>query len=235
MKHPEYREFFRERRREGAWITLDNGMGDFELVSMSDLFQVMEDLGPSEVIPPDHLFDAPKTLASLTEFLVILNTHFPPHQRPEIFACPQGSTKEEWLTVYKTFLQIPQVKTIGFSKIAVPKAFLGKTGDVGIAEARNQAYDYLKSLDLIQKPIHMLGMGDPREFRHYKGDPMIRSTDSCNTVWSAMNEISFAENNFIRIPTPKDYFDRTMSSEALRTAQSNIDWFKQDLKATKLL
>lgn len=231
-KSPEYREFFRQVRRDGGWITLDNGAGDHDIVSIQDLFWIAQDLIPNELIPPDYLFDGPKTISSLIEFILALNGVW---GAPEIFACPQGATKEEWITVYKTFLQIPQVKTIGFSKIAIPHAFLGKTGDVGIAEARNIAYDTLKSMGLIQKPIHMLGMGDPREFRHYKNDPLIRSTDSCNTVWSAMNGIYFNENRFDRIPTPKDYFDRTMYIGDVLDALKNIDWFKQELKANEEL
>lgn len=233
-KSPEYREFFRQVRRDGGWITLDNGAGDHDIVTLQDLFNIVMDLHPSEVIPPDYLFDASKTLAVLTEFLCI---YYASGEYPntQLFACPQGATKEEWLTCYKTMLQIPQVNTIGFSKIAIPYAFLGKTGDIGIAEARNLAYDTLKSLDLLQKPIHCLGMGSPKEFDHYKGDSLIRSTDSCNTVWSAMNDISFSRNEFDRIPTPKDYFDRTISKDQLVVAQSNIDWFKGRLKENDYL
>lgn len=232
-KSPEYREFFRERVREGAWVTLDNGAGDHDVVTEEDLFTAMEDLLPSEVIPPDYLFDCDRTMSAFALFVTQMRMRLE-FDKIEIFACPQGATRDEWVECYTHFLNIPQVNTIGMSKIAVPKAFLDKTGDTDIAEARNIAYDYLKTRGLLHKPLHFLGMGDPREFRHYKGDPIIRSTDSCNTVWAGMNDIKFPGGDFRRIPTPKDYFDRTMSSYERMVAQLNIDWFKAELDANAI-
>jgi hypothetical protein len=223
-----YREFFKHKKMQGKWVTLDNGAGDFDIVTAEDLFEIMIDLCPSEVIPPDILFDGLRTIRNLETFtrsmydVDLLKTI-------QTLGCPQGATKEEWLFVYKYMLAHPYVSTIGLSKIAVPKAFLDATNDKSIMESRHMCYDLLKSQGLIQKPIHFLGAGDMNEFAYYKNDPLMRSTDSCNTIWSGMNQIAFKENNFKRIPTPHDYFDRSISPLQQTIAEENIEWFRDQL------
>ena len=220
VKNEEYRRFFKARVAEGKWVTLDNGAGDFALITEDVLFDCMKDLMPSEVIPPDVIFDKDTTLKNLDQFIdrmAVENML----DKVEVFACPQGATKEDWLECYKTMSDNAFVATIGFSKIAVPFAFLGKKNDEGIAEARNMCYDYLVANDLLKKPIHCLGQGDPREFAHYTS-PLMRSTDSCYTVLAAMNDIKFKEGNFTRIKTPHTYFESTVTEEQIKVAIDNV-------------
>lgn len=229
IKDSNYREFFKNKVFQGSWVTLDNGAGDHDLITEDVLLSVVRDLRPCEVIPPDVLFDGISTIRNLESFI---------HRMIEaeliyyidIFGCPQGRNFNEWLFVYEYMLKHPKVSTIGLSKIAVPKAVFNVTGDKLIKEARWYMYDHLKSNDLIQKPIHLLGMGDPTEMPYYKNDPLIRSTDSCNSIWSAMNKFDWKEGNFTRIKTPQDYFDRTLSEDEEALAYKNIFWFQDLLK-----
>lgn len=225
-KHEKYRQFFKQKVKDGAWVTLDNGAGDHDVVTLKDLIHIMVDLHPSEVIPPDYLFDGVKTVKAFEEFIKDDSRSCMAGKKVEIFACPQGKSQSDWLFVYRYFLAHPEVNTIGFSKIAVPFAFFEASGDTMIKEARNFAYQHLKSQGLIQKPIHLLGMGDPTEMKMYLKDPLMRSTDSCNTIWAGMNGISFADGNFERVPTPKDYFDREITEFQLDTVLSNTSWFR---------
>ena len=231
IKDHNYREFFKKKVAQGKWVTLDNGAGDHDLISEDVLISVAEDLMPSEVIPPDVLFNGIATIRNLESFIGKMKERNL-LGKIEIFACPQGINKEEWLFVYKYMLYHPNVTTLGFSKIAVPYAFLLKKDDQMIMEARHLAYDTLKAQGLIQKPIHCLGAGDPREFLHYKSDPLMRSTDSCFSVWSAMNNISWSDGNYARIKTPRDYFDRTISEKEEALVYKNIFWFR-DLVSNK--
>lgn len=221
----EYRNFFKQKVAEGKWVTLDNGAGDHSLVNEDMLINATLDLMPSEVIPPDVLFDGITTIRNLESFLTAME------QRGllgkvEVFGCPQGANKDEWLFVYKYMLNHPHVNTIGFSKIAVPFAFLEAKDDTLIREARVMAYDMLKAAGLIRKPIHCLGAGDPREFIRYQNDPLMRSTDSCFSVWSAMNNISWSLGQFERIKTPHDYFTRPVTEDQKDLAIQNIKWFR---------
>lgn len=230
-RDPNYREFFRQRVADGKWVTLDNGAGDHDLVSERDVIMAAVDLCPSEVIPPDVLFDGVQTILNLESFIYALRGQFriAAAKMPEIFAVPQGNNLSEWLFVYEYMLRHPQVDTIGLSKITVPKILFDAAPDQSIKEARHMMFDTLKSKEFIKKPIHLLGMGDPREFAYYKNEPLMRSTDSCNSVWSAMNDILFENDCSKRIPTPKDYFDREMSRGDLMFAEFNIEWMKKNL------
>jgi len=186
-------------------------------------------LMPNEVVPPDTLFDRDKTLFSLSSFIKRMREE-DLLKEIEIFAAPQGKTKEDWLNCYEEMLNNSDVTTIGLSKLGVPFAWLGEAkDDQNIMEARHLCVDYLLENNLIHKPLHFLGMGSPMEFVKYKelNNPLFRSTDSCNSIWSAMNGLDWNKEQFERIPTPKDYFDREMTADQISLAKSNIQWFKQ--------
>lgn len=228
-----YRKFFKARKAEGKWILLDNGAGDHALITEDILIECAKDLMPNEIVPPDVLFDSVKTLENLISFMTRMNKEGL-SDKIEIFAVPQGKTAEEWLDCYEAMLNTPSVKTIGLSKLGAPKAFLGQAkDDQGIMEARHICVDTLVKNNLLKKPIHLLGMGDPTEYKKYRainislGKTIFRSTDSCNSVWSAMNGIAWNDGNFKRIVTPKDYFDRHMSAGDITLAKQNIKYFKE--------
>jgi hypothetical protein len=227
LKDPAYKEFFLTLRNEvqGAFILLDNGAAEHSLVTEEILLDIVEELRPNEVIAPDVLFDADTTLSNLESFIEGMVDRdllgF-----TSIFFCPQGRSKVEWMWCYEEGLKNPLVHTIGLSKIAVPKAFNDATDDTMIMESRHECVGELKRLGLIQKPIHMLGLGDPRELLVYQSIPLIRSNDSCNSVWSAMCENSWSMSQFDRVKTPHDYFERELSSQERERALSNIEWLK---------
>lgn len=227
-----YRNFFKERVKEGKWVTLDNGAGDHALITEDILFECMKDLMPSEVIPPDVLFEKKPTIDNLCSFINrmikedLLN-------KVQIFACPQGESFDQWIECYKFMLAHPNVTTIGMSKLALPYAMFGTKDDSKIKEARNLAYDILFKENLFAKPLHFLGMGDPTEFEHYtKG--FVRSTDSCNTIWSAMNNICFDMGDFRRIKTPHDYFEQTIPPIQYIQATINIKFLRGILSLVKV-
>lgn len=227
LKDPEYAKFFKELP-DTSWVTLDNGAGDHDIITEDQLFEVMLDLMPNEVIPPDILFNGPQTIHNAIVFherMVKENIA----DKIELFYCPQGRTQNEWLGSYMWGLNQPWIKTIGLSKIAVPFAFLDATGDVGIMEGRHNCFNYLKVHGLLQKPLHLLGMGDPREFNYYKlhdTTGMIRSSDSCNSIWSAVNILNWNKNQFQRIKTPANYFDLVLDQGQINLAKANITYLK---------
>jgi len=205
MKSEKYRAFIMERKAEGQFLTLDNSAAERSLVTEDALIKICHELMPNEVIAPDVLFDADATMANLDSFVERMTEEGLLHNI-NIFFCPQGKSQEEWLSCYEYGLDNDFVNVIGFSKIAVPNAWLGIDGDQGIKEGRHNAYNYLLANDMLKKPIHCLGQGDVSEFMYYK-HPMMRSTDSVYPVMAAMNGIDFESNEFERIPTPHDYLE----------------------------
>ena len=227
LKNAEYRAFFKARVAEGAWVTLDNGAGDHETVTKEQVLEIARELQPSELIPLDILFDGKSTFENLKWTLDAMSDD-EELKDIEVFACPQGKDLDEWLKVYKYMLDNDKVSTIGMSKLAIPWVISGvKFGDVGIAKDRNYMYHLLMSQGLVQKPLHFLGAGEAWEFEKYKGNPLVRSTDSCFTVWSGMNGQKFGTEDYERIPTPHDYFDRIMTEEQIELALHNIEYMAQ--------
>jgi hypothetical protein len=232
LKSEEYRQFFKNKVKEGKWVLLDNGIGDHSPVTQNDLFDIMVDLKPNEVIPVDTLFNKDQTLLNLDSFIKKMDEKNL-LSKIEIFACPQGYTKDEWLECYSYMLEHPNVNTIGMSKLSIPWCFKKVRGDVLISESRHLAFDYLRYNDLLNKPLHFLGMGDPNEFQYYinyndHDDSMIRSSDSCYSVLAAINGISFKNGNFQRIPTPKNYFDLEMTEDQIDLAKENIQYLLEN-------
>jgi hypothetical protein len=149
----------------------------------------------------------------------------------DIFFCPQGESKQHWLDAYQWGLAQDFVNVIGFSKIAVPNAWLDNyTDDQGIKEARHMAYDYLKAEGMLLKPIHCLGQGDPTEFAYYD-HPMMRSTDSVYPVFAASLGQDFSVDHKTRTPTPHNFLETfDMSNVDMQLVESNVQFLKNQTK-----
>jgi queuine/archaeosine tRNA-ribosyltransferase len=227
LQSEKYRTFILEQKKSFKRITLDNSAAERALVEDSDLIKICLELMPHEVIAPDVLFDSKKTLKNLSSFVEKMRK-VDLLGKINIFAVPQGNTREEWLDCYQKMLENEHVSVIGLSKIAVPKVFCETVlDDQNIKEGRHIAYDFLRENNLLNKPIHCLGQGDPTEFLYYD-HPMMRSTDSVYPVFAANKELSFEEmienKDFTRIPTPHDYLlhgnlDETNEKLALKNIE----------------
>lgn len=227
VKFPKYREFILNKKKEGWFITLDNSAAERSLVTEDVLIEICHELMPNEVISPDVLFDCQKTIENLIMFKQRMRREGL-IDKIDIFGCPQGASFDEWITCYKFMLKDEDVKVIGLSKIATPRVFLGPNigTDQGIKEARHMAYNFLKMNNLLQKPIHCLGQGDPTEFSYYN-HPMMRSTDSVYPVLAGDLGIGFGRGEFERIPTPHDYLEiKQIDKDRYPFIKENISFLK---------
>ena len=235
VQFPHYRKFILEQKEAGKFITLDNSAAERALVTEDILIGICHELMPHEVIAPDVLFDKDTTIANAISFRErmikegLCNTPVDT-LNINIFFCPQGKTKEDWLEAYQWGINQDWISVIGFSKIAVPNAWIGDLlwkDDQGIMEARHMAYDYLKEKGMLVKPIHCLGQGDPTEFAYYK-HPMMRSTDSVYPVFAAVNGIDFNVDHTTRIPTPHSFLETfDMEDVDMSLVESNIAFLRK--------
>ena len=226
VQFPQYRQFILDRKEEGYWITLDNSAAERALVTEDVLINICHELMPNEVIAPDVLFDKKQTILNARKFVARMDKE-ELFGKIDIFFCPQGKTKKDWLEAYEFGLKADWITTIGFSKIAVPKAFLTNfSDDQGIKEARHMAYDYLKERGMLKKPIHCLGQGDPTEFAYYD-HPCMRSTDSVYPVFAASLGQDFNVDHETRTPTPHIFLETyDMSDVDMDLVESNIDFLR---------
>jgi len=235
VQSPEYRQFIYDQIDEDLdrWITLDNSAAERALVTEDVLINVVRELAPSEVIAPDVLFDKDATITNAIKFRDRMEAEGL-LDSTEIFFCPQGKTKEDWLEAYKWGLEQDWISTIGFSKIAIPQAWLEDfKDDQGIKEARWMAYDYLKEHNLLLKPIHCLGQGDPTEFSYYD-HPAMRSTDSVFPVLAAAHGQDFRVDHTTRIPTPHNFLETyDMSNVDMELVKKNVQYLRLSCMTNK--
>ena len=226
VQFPEYRQFILDRKEEGYWITLDNSAAERALVTEDILINICHELMPDEVIAPDVLFDKHATIENAVSFRERMSNEGL-LGKIDIFFCPQGKTKEDWLEAYEWGISQDWIDVIGFSKIAIPQAWLEDfKDDQGIKEARWMAYDYLLERDMLKKPIHCLGQGDPCEFSYYN-HPMMRSTDSVYPVWAALNGQDFRYDTETRTPTPHSLLETyDMSNADMELIKKNIQYLR---------
>ena len=230
VQFPEYRKFILEQKSAGKFITLDNSAAERALVTEDILIDICHELMPHEVIAPDVLFDKDETIKNALSFRIrmekegLLNVI-------NIFFCPQGKTKQDWLEAYEWGINQDWINVIGFSKIAIPQAWLPEwKDDQGIKEARHMAYDYLKERNLLLKPIHCLGQGSYTEFEYYD-HPMMRSTDSVYPVLAAAYDIDFTKDAETRIPTPHNFLETfDMQSVNMDLVKSNVEMLKKSCR-----
>lgn len=229
----QYKQYFLDLRKSkpDAFITLDNGAAEHSLVTEDALIDVVQELRPNEVIAPDVLFNTTETLDNLHSFISKMNG-FGLLIHTSVFACPQGSTKREWLECYRQMSIHPHVSCIGLSKIAVPKCWNDAVGDTLIGVSRNQCVQELKDRNIITKPLHLLGMGEHTEFDYYLQNkvPNIRSSDSCYTILASLYGISFEEGDLTRIPTENAYFNVELNENQKSLAKKNIEYLKKKYK-----
>jgi len=225
VQYPHYKAFILEQKhKSNKFVTLDNSAAERSLVTEDVLVQICKELMPDEVIAPDILFDKDSTIQSAIKFRDRMQQEGL-LQDIDIFFCPQGQTRQDWIEAYKWAIQQPWVSVIGLSKIAVPNAWLDQKfqDDQDIMEARTKAYDYLKQNNLIKKPIHCLGQGSYKEFEHYT-HPNMRSTDSVYPVLAACKNIDFRADSKTRIPTPHNFL------QTYDMTKVNFDLIKSNVK-----
>lgn len=225
LRHEEYSDFINKKREEGWFIIFDNGTGDHDLIEDDILLELVDVLRPNEVVVPDILFDMKATIDHCKSFVDKMDERGL-LGKVDIFFCPQGNTQEEWLQSYQFALDNDYIKTIGLSKLSVPHCWLkeGYNKDQNVMEGRHKCFDFLVENDLLKKPIHCLGAGNPIEFKHYNKHPLMRSTDSCFSVLAAIHGYRWASMQMTRVPTPKDYFTNySVDDEAREIVRENLE------------
>lgn len=221
-----YRNYCLQKKSEGLTIMVDNGAGDFSFSTTDDdLIEIVKELKPHYIIPRDILFDVKQTVANLEIFEARMQSEGL-YEHTSILAVPQGSTQEEWLECYQYMINDPFVSMIGFSKIAIPKAFRNATDDVAITESRIECLELLHAEDNLSKPIHLLGASDIKEFEYYKTRPAILahiySFDSCIPVLAGYMGLDMKDPSFVRPKTPHEYFTFQLDEWQKIKALSNI-------------
>jgi len=226
LQDENYCEFFRQNRNK--YIIMDNGAAEGQNLTLGELLLAIDKIKPDEVIVKDVLLNKDATIrASISSARAIKERY--PHIK--LMMVPQGRNVVEWLGCYYTFLEEPLCDVIGISKISVPECFKNISISPEISDCRNVCLQVLAYLGLLGKPLHLLGMGNPNEYREYSDEPYksyIRSTDSAYTMVAAFNGQDFVEvQQFTRYPTKEEYFSAVLDHKQSELAAKNIEYLKE--------
>lgn len=194
-----YATYYRRQAAGGRFVILDNSAFELEQegkgLDPDPVLDAAEIVRPTEVIATDVLFDGPATIESTANFIERMRIRGL-LGKYRIMGVVQGKTEEEWMTCFESLLLMPEVNTIGLSKLSVPVSFLGEKESSGcVARSRIKCTMALSehfggelefAMNSSRKlTVHLLG-GDnwtPWEMRHQKQYPWVRSNDSSCAVW----------------------------------------------------
>ena len=109
----EYREHFAEMARKGKFVLMDNGAAEGSQLGFDNLFEMYEQINPTEIVLPDTLYEPGSTIQKTRSFLNEManrNVHY------RTMAVPQGRTLEEWEACARIFVKDTRINSIGVSK-----------------------------------------------------------------------------------------------------------------------
>jgi len=168
----EYISTFKElARRPDNIVILDNSIIELkETLNLDQLIKAAELIGAHEIIIPDTLKDAEKTLKTLRECIPEIPTKY------NIFAVPQGRNYGEWISCYDEIANIPRVHTIGIPKLIDEWSMEYQTNSnrTRVLQTMNRRKSTRKD-----KPHHLLGLNHISDLSVAKDYTWIRGCDTC--------------------------------------------------------
>lgn len=237
---PRYREFYIQKRQLNpkAYFTLDNSAHEMtEGQGIDRLMSLATDLQVNEVVLPDHLFEAEKTLHNLERALAYLSLD----HRASLFRymiVPQGKDYDSYvwclrrcLNVYSKFQSRYPLKfrppVIGVSKDYDEFADMGL--EVMLEYEVIPIADTMMSMPL---EIHLLGwmrtLWRLKDINENFG-PRIRTVDSSRAFTFAMHDIDLTNHLDQQEPSypgrPEDFFHREWRVDQTEIARRNADIF----------
>ena len=180
---PEYKEFYRERIKQGDFVLQDNSIFEFgKSLDYQYLLEQAEDLGVSEMVTPEVMGDTDGSRKLLTAFLDYRETM---DSKIPVFATVQGKTFQDMLDYFFELNGIDEVSTIG---IPAEADYVSSYSYGYLSPTLKKVFNRLGLVQEIEKtrligniaikPVHLLGLGDGVELQRQKYIPWIRSCDS---------------------------------------------------------
>lgn len=147
-RNPGYCNWYKWRHAFGDFIMVDNGAAEpeEERIPFDTILEHANYIGADEIILPDELYDADKTIALITDTLLLSSV--PARNRMVV---PQGSSFDEWRQCFKQIRSIVDFRAVGIPK-HMEKTAASQGGRAGILRwMRNERFD--EDID-----VHLLGV-----------------------------------------------------------------------------
>jgi hypothetical protein len=215
----EYKKYYQNLDRLRSWTMIDNGACELGISIPSEkLFKAALQINASVIVLPDKLNDASTTLSLISEFIHEYKDRL---NNFKLMAVVQGTSRNEWLSCYKEYMNNPDINIIGISNTE--------------AIFSNQKYSFNRvktiewlvknNLVLKDKPIHLLGLpgSGHLELKKLNKFNFIEGVDTNAPVVHGFNGIKFLNSKkYNKIPY---YLDNhiEISNDQLNLIKFNID------------
>ena len=227
-----YAQFYKQRKKEGDYIILDNDAHENGASSvLQQLINAAKIVEPDEIVLPDMIRNHVHTLHMTQKALPFLKSQFP---EAKLMAVPQGKTQIEWDHCLMQHLQYSQYIDV----IGIPRVYADDFGSwVPAVEST------LKFMIHENTEIHLLGSPynlDSAAEVERTYPRTVRSTDTAKPLHYALAGLGFdaieiAPSPIISVPQiglnrdqrnpisrPKDFFDVVLTQSQLNLAKDNI-------------
>lgn len=226
-KHPEYKEYFLNARKDGRFIIMDNGLFEGVTHTTKDLLEKIDLIEPDIFIVPDEWNDRNITAKNAKHW-----TQYKMPFRTKLMVVMQGETVGEIYTLYQ------QCIDMGFTHFAfnhssvVYQELAGSENKLANQSVgRVMLIEYLISQGVIKDHhyIHLLGASTPQEFTFYRDvhPNLINSVDTSNPIIIGTLGERYSDIGILTKPLNKiEEFMESNLDDKLENIKFNINKFK---------
>lgn len=140
-KDENYRNFYKKKVEEGAFVLLDNGAAEHDQMTLDIMWSVIKQINPTEVILNDVLLNCDETIKTSLEALEFYESK---GFKGQYMFVPQGKDFSAWSDCYDK-MDKSKISTIGVSKFV--------TSGWNNSDARYRCCAYIAE----EMPVHLLG------------------------------------------------------------------------------
>lgn len=239
------------KNRGDQYLIFDNGADELgEGMKGDELWQLILQIQPNEIILPDVLGDTDATIKNSEEFYIeYVHPAFirGDEYLPSIMAVPQGLTFDDYMRCYQKFSDWSAVDVIGipydiefdipgFPEYDSSSVFADDTKTIKRAKRRLNLLRYLRPSGRLSQPIHLLGMNNLSELRAHQREHshLIRSNDTTAPFAAAHALRDWTGGESGEKDWPALDFEADLYPSIRRIAQNNLwEYFKAcgDIKA----
>lgn len=221
-----YTEFHRQLSDCGAHVILDNGayeawLEQKPLLSLDEMLRRAEMLGAQEVQFPEVFWDGRETVSLVASWIRDMGEDA--RQRYIWHAVVQGGDQSDYEYCFDALAEMEGVDVIGLPKVVTPHCFAEACGTDELAMSRIFAVTRL--IRRTYKPIHLLGLEDPREvLLQRRWGEQLRSADSSYPTIHAIHGILYSPAvTTYPVGLPRFDFHSEIAPEVLGRVRHNLE------------
>jgi hypothetical protein len=217
-----YRNFFRDRAREGKFVILDNGAWEGGSLDIERLALLVEEMEATELILPDVLYSGAETLMKSYKAMVWLKDRG--YNELSLMAVGQGLNVHEW------DMCVAPMCSWSIDCIGIPKHIVknvGPTARALCAKTLKKVPAFIERSVKDSIEVHLLGCwNDPMEVAWVRKEIRVRGADSAIAYSFAQEGLSFGEGD--RPKKPIDFSDTKTNKKLL--AENIKAWREESVR-----